>query len=159
MEPPSGRFFFFAPERPATSDQKSVLISSPTLRALPGLRRRPAFRPARLPNPYSFCGTCTTNSRPQLLSDNHIFCRRFACCASCGKPPGTHRFLRAGVGKEEADISPNVSSLRRVIVTCDPAHPAPCALWASNESSTHACAQEAMRTREPTDHADDMTRP
>src|SRR4030095_9036457 len=99
MEPPSGRFFFFAPERPAALDQKRVRISSPTLRALRGSLRPPAFRSARPPSLCKFCGIYTTSSRPQLLSGNHIFYRRFAYCASCREPLGTHRFQRAVVGK------------------------------------------------------------
>jgi len=91
--------FFFAPERPAALDQKRVRISSPTLRALRGSLRRPVFRPALPPSLCSFCGIYTTSSRPQLLSGNHIFYRRFAYCASCREPLGTHRFQRAVVGK------------------------------------------------------------
>jgi hypothetical protein len=162
MEPPSGRFFFFAPERPATSDQTRARISSPTLRALRGSRRRPAFRSARPPSLCRFCGIYTPSSRPQLLSGNHIFYRRFAYCASCGKPQGTHRFQRAVVGKGllvRIRRPPKSPCLRRVIITCDPAHSAPNALRAYNGSSTHACTLEAMRTREPAGHADDMTQP
>src|SRR5262249_58783741 len=37
--------------------------------------------------------------------------------------------------------------LRRVIIACDPAHPASSALRASDGSSNHACTLEAMRTQ------------
>jgi hypothetical protein len=61
------------------------------------------------------------------------------------------------IGQNQA--SPQVALLVSSIITCDPAHPAPNALRAYNGSFTHACTLEAMRTREPAGHADDMTQP
>src|SRR5262249_38365859 len=59
----------------------------------------------------------------------------------------------------ESGASPRLPCLRRVIITCDPAHQAPNALRAYNGSSTHDCTLGVMRTREPAGHADDMTQP
>src|SRR5438093_1446911 len=48
---------------------------------------------------------------------------------------------------DQNQTHPKSCRSRRVIITCNPAHPVPSALRTSNASSVHACTPEAMRTQ------------
>ena len=162
MEPPSGRFFF------SHRNDQLLWIKS----ASGFLRRR--FEPcadrvgARRLNQRAFPVLTAFAELTRPVADLNCFLAIISFTGDLHFAPLTENpWVRIASSVQswgkaywsESGAPPKAPCLRRVIITCDPAHQAPNALRAYNRSSTHACALEARRTREPAGHADDMTQP